>query len=80
VLQFEVNVALSEEDDRQRVRQEIVRSFVYGERAYVALLNSLVQVTIHILCCIIGDGAGVEEAVYRAWHTFTRCSGPMKEG
>ena len=70
MLQFEVNVALSEEDDRQRVRQEIVRSFVYGERAYVALLNSLVQVTIHILRCITDDGAGVEEAVYRAWHTF----------
>lgn len=80
MLQFEVNVALSEEDDRQRVRQEIVRSFIYGERAYVALLNSLVQVTIHILRCVIDDGAGVKRPCTGRGIPFTWCSWSVKEG
>lgn len=41
--------ALSEEDDKHRARLEIVRSYLYGERAYVALLNSLVQVSHYLL-------------------------------
>ena len=41
-----MTVAPSEEDDKQRARQDIVRSFLYGERAYVTLLSSLVQVTL----------------------------------
>ena len=48
-----MHLATSEEDDKQRVRREIVRSFLYGECAYVALLNSLVQVTFHVFFAVL---------------------------
>jgi len=36
---------VSEEEQKQHMRLEIIRSFLDGERIYVGLLDSLVQVS-----------------------------------
>jgi len=42
-----LTAATSDEDDRRQTRQEIIRSFLDGERFYVMLLGCLVEVSFH---------------------------------
>jgi len=40
----------SDEDEKSRTRQEVISSFLDGERSYVTLLSSLVHVSFNSVC------------------------------
>lgn len=42
---------MSEEDEKRHTRREIIQSFLDAERSYVALLGSLVEVSLSVLHC-----------------------------